>query len=268
MPRSRRFRKNQDKPEWGKNNPQTKAKNRKMLMVVAALVIVVVVISAFVALSPGLFAGPAASPSPSPTATPTINPLATPTASPSPTPLVTASPVPSPLTSPAGEYSATGTRIQLVTSMGNITIQLRDDKPITSGNFKSIVERGLYDGTFFHRVIAGFMIQGGGLQQTVPTIADEIGTNNRNTRGTIAMAKTDQPNSATSQFFINVVDNGNNAVDNAGTKFDAVYTQFGTVIQGLDVVDAISKVPVTTNPVGENSQPVQDVYLFKAIVLP
>ena len=123
--------------------------------------------------------------------------------------------------------------------MGNITIQLRDDKPITSGNFKSIVERGLYDNTIFHRVIAGFMIQGGGITSTsIPAIADEIGSNNRNVRGTIAMAKTDEPNSATSQFFINVADNGPNAVDQAGTKFDSVYTEFGTVIQGMDVVDA------------------------------
>ncbi len=265
MPRSRRFRKNQDKPEWGKNNPQTKAKNRKMLIITGIIVIAIVLISAFVVLTPGLFAGPAASPTPSPTASPSGSP----TASPSPTPLVTASPAPSPLTSPAGQYSATGTRIQLVTSMGNITIQLRDDKPITSGNFKSIVERGLYDNTIFHRIMAGFMIQGGGITSTtIPTIADEIGTNNRNARGTIAMAKTSNPNSATSQFFINLVDNGNLAVDQAGTKFDAVYTQFGTVIQGLDVVDAIARVAVTTNPIGENSQPVQDVVLIKAIVLP
>jgi peptidylprolyl isomerase len=256
MPRSRRFRKNQNrvKPEWGKNNPQTKAKNRKMLMIAGILVIAVIAISAFVVLNPGLFA----SPSPSPTATP------------SPTPLVTASPAPSPLTSPAGQYSANGTRVQLVTSMGNITIQLRDDKPITSGNFKSIVERGLYDGTLFHRVVAGFMIQGGGIvDTTIPAIADEIGNNNRNARGTIAMGLLpNQPNSATSQFFINLVDNGPKAIDQAGTKFDSVYTEFGTVIQGMDVVDAISNVAVTTNPVGENSQPVQEITLIKAIVLP
>jgi cyclophilin family peptidyl-prolyl cis-trans isomerase len=253
MPRSRRFRKSQDKPEWGKNNPQTKAKNRKMLMITGILVIVIVVISAFVVLNPGLFAGPA------PTSTP----------SPSPTPVITASPAPSPLTSPAGQFSANGTRIQLVTSMGNITVQLRDDKPITSGNFKSIVERGLYNGTVFHRVMAGFMIQGGAITgTTIPAINDEIGSNNRNVRGTIAMAKTANPNSATSQFFINLVDNGNSVVDQAGTKFDAVYTEFGNVIQGMDVVDAISHVAVTTNPVGENSQPVEAVTLIAALVLP
>jgi cyclophilin family peptidyl-prolyl cis-trans isomerase len=228
-------------------------------MIAGILVIAVIAISAFVVLNPGLFASPAASPSPS----------ASPTATPSPTPLTIASPAPSPLTSPAGQFSANGTRVQLVTSMGNITIQLRDDKPITSGNFKSIVERGLYDNTIFHRVIADFMIQGGGITSpSIPTIADEIGSNNRNVRGTIAMAKTDQPNSATSQFFINVVDNGLKAIDQAGTKFDSVYTEFGTVIQGMDVVDAISTVAVGQNPVGENSQPLQEITLIKAIVLP
>ncbi len=261
MPRSRRFRKNQDKPEWGKNNPQTKAKNRKMLMIFGALVIVIVVISAFVAFTPGLFSGPAASPTPSLTITPTPTPTVT--------PYVTASPAPSPLTSPAGEYSADGTQIILVTSMGNITIQLRDDKLITSANFKSLVERGIYDDTIFHRVIAGFMIQGGQITDVeIPTINDEIGNDNRNVRGTIAMAKTSEANSASSSFFINTVDNGNNPMDQEGTKFDTVYTVFGKVIQGMDVVDAISNVAVTTNPIGENSQPIQEVTLIKAIVLP
>src|SRR3990170_145161 len=74
------------------------------------------------------------------------------------------------------------------TRNGNITIQLRDDKPITSGNFRTLVEQGKYDNTIFHRVMAGFMIQGGNLSESVPPIYDEIGSNNHNIAGTIAMA--------------------------------------------------------------------------------
>jgi len=163
--------------------------------------------------------------------------------------------------------------VLLQTSMGNITIQLRDDKPNTSGNFKKLVQEGIYDGTIFHRVIEGFMIQGGdptGTGQGDPSIAaipDEIGSNNTNIRGTIAMANTGQPNSASSQFFINVVDNGNKAIDNAGTKFDSAYTVFGYVIKGMDVVDAISRVAVD-DPTSQAPKPLQDVTIIKAEILP
>ena len=144
--------------------------------------------------------------------------------------------------------------------MGNITIQLRDDKPITSGNFTSLVQQGLYDGTLFHRVMAGFMIQGGAITSTnVPSIADEIGNDNVNFNGTIAMANTGQVNSANSQFFINVADN-----NNLYSSFDTSYTVFGRVIQGMDVVMAISHVSVNAS---SNDKPLQDVTLIKAIVL-
>lgn len=159
-------------------------------------------------------------------------------------------------------------KILLHTSMGNITIQLRDDKPNTSGNFKMLVQQGKYNDTVFHRIIDGFMIQGGKANLPVSSIPDEIGSDNRNIKGTIAMAKTSEANSATSEFFINVADNGNNVIDQAGTKFDTVYTVFGTVIEGMDVVDAISKVPVEANEFGENSKPVQAVTLISAEILP
>ena len=165
-------------------------------------------------------------------------------------------------------------KVLLQTSMGNITILVRDDKPNTAGNFKKLVQEGIYDGTIFHRVIADFMIQGGdptGTGQGDPSIAtipDEIGSNNSNVRGTIAMANTGQPNSASSQFFINVVDNGDKTIDAAGTKFDSAYTVFGTVIQGMDVVDAISKVAVGPNQFNETSKPLTDVTLIKAEILP
>ena len=165
-----------------------------------------------------------------------------------------------PLTSPAGEYSANGTQVLLITSMGNITIQMRDDKPITTQNFVNLVKQGFYDGTIFHRVIAGFMIQGGENQSVnVPSIPDEIGNDNVNYNGTIAMANTGQPNSASSQFFINVADN-----QNLYPSFDTSYTVFGQVIQGMNVVMAISKVPVNSS----TDQPLQNVTLIKAEVLP
>ena len=140
------------------------------------------------------------------------------------------------------------TKVLLQTSVGNITLELRSDKPITTTNFINLVQQGKYDGTVFHRVIAGFMIQGGAISDTTPTIADEIGSNNRNVAYTIAMAKTSEPNSATSQFFINVADNGNNPIDQQGTKFDTVYAVFGRVVEGQNVVNAIANAQVTDNP--------------------
>ena len=144
---------------------------------------------------------------------------------------------------------------------------MRDDKPITTANFINLVKQGKYDGTVFHRIMVGFMIQGGGVSGSVSTISDEIGSNNRNLPYTIAMANTGQPNSATSQFFINLVDNGNNDVP--GGKFDQFYAVFGTVISGRNIVDAIANVPVTENPyrLGEYSVPVSTVTLIKATIV-
>jgi peptidylprolyl isomerase len=152
-----------------------------------------------------------------------------------------------------GDSNTSAGKVLLQTNMGDITIQLRNDRPITTGNFKSLVQQGFYDGTIFHRVIADFVVQGGmNTSASVATIPDEVGSNNHNDRGTVAMAKTSQPNSATSQFYINVKDNN---------SLDSGYTVFGTVISGMDVVDAISNVPVN----GE--QPVIDVVLIKAEII-
>jgi cyclophilin family peptidyl-prolyl cis-trans isomerase len=161
-------------------------------------------------------------------------------------------------------------RVLLQTSMGNITIQLRTDKPITSENFRSLVEQGKYDNTSFHRIMAGFMIQGGEINGYSQTIPDEIGSNNSNVAYSVAMANTGQANSASSSFFINVANNGNNAVDAQGTKFDTKYTVFGNVIEGINVVFAISQVPVGPNPQrqSEMSSPLQPVTLIKASMLP
>ena len=166
------------------------------------------------------------------------------------------------LTAVFAEMTVQG-KVLLQTSMGNIIIELRDDKPITSGNFKNLVQQGVYDGTIFHRVVEGFMIQGGQVNASVASIPDEIGSNNTNVKGTIAMAN-GGPNTATSQFFINVV-------DNSGThryaEFDTSYTVFGTVIQGMDVAEAISHVQVD-DPSSQSPKPVQDVVIIKAEMLP
>jgi peptidyl-prolyl cis-trans isomerase A (cyclophilin A) len=156
------------------------------------------------------------------------------------------------------------TKVLLQTTAGNITIDLRTDKPITSGNFINLVKEGKYDGTPFHRTVAGFMIQGGQVSGSVPAIKDEIGSNNRNVPYTIAMAKTSQPNSATSGFFINVADNG----QKYAPSFDATYTVFGTVISGQDVVDVIANAPATQSPyMDEISVPVNPVTVIKATIV-
>ena len=131
-----------------------------------------------------------------------------------------------------------GTMIKLETNHGDITIKLYSDMPVTAGNFKSLVEKGTYDGVIFHRIIDGFMLQGGDPQGTGMggpgyTIKDEFTDNNRNDRGTISMANAG-PNTGGSQFFINLVNN--NYLDNA-------HPVFGKVVDGMDVVSKIEACP-------------------------
>jgi len=139
--------------------------------------------------------------------------------------------------------------VVLATSMGNIEIKLAtEEAPITTENFLSYVEDDFYDGTLFHRVISDFMIQGGGfiatgrLKPTKESIVLESNNGLKNMRGTIAMARSYDPNSATSQFFINLVDN--TYLDWSATYEG--YTVFGEVVNGMDVVDAIGAVRTTT----------------------
>lgn len=138
--------------------------------------------------------------------------------------------------------------IKLHTSLGTIALELDADKaPKTVANFIEYVKAGHYDGTIFHRVIDGFMIQGGGMtpdmqqKPTRDTIENEAGNGLKNLRGTIAMARTNAPHSASSQFFINVVDNdflNFRSPDASGFG----YCVFGKVVEGLDVVDQIRAV--------------------------
>jgi cyclophilin family peptidyl-prolyl cis-trans isomerase len=137
------------------------------------------------------------------------------------------------------------------TSMGTIEVELYKDKaPGTVANFLAYVNDKFYDGTIFHRVMDGFMIQGGGftpdMQQKAAKdpIKNESGNGLKNDRGTIAMARTNDPDSATAQFFINVVDNS--ALDKANCQDGVGYCVFGKVIKGIDVVDKIKTVKTTT----------------------
>jgi len=137
-------------------------------------------------------------------------------------------------------------KVRLQTTMGNIIINLYDNMPITSGNFKNLVEQGLYDGVVFHRVIPGFMIQGGDPTGTgmgdssIPSIQDEFIEGHSNIRGTISMANAG-PNTGSSQFFINLIDN--TFLDFDKPPETSKHPVFGEVVEGMDVVDRISQVP-------------------------
>lgn len=151
-------------------------------------------------------------------------------------------------------------RVSIKTSSGEIVVELdRVKAPITVDNFLKYVADGFYSNTTFHRVIADFMIQGGGYTEsftqkpTQPPIRNEAGNGLKNARGTIAMARTGDPHSATAQFFINVVDN--NFLNHTGpTQNGWGYAVFGKVVQGMDVVDNIRKLP--TGPGGPFPQDV------------
>ncbi len=138
--------------------------------------------------------------------------------------------------------------VVMETSMGDIKIELYPDKaPITVANFLRYVDEKHYDGTIFHRVIADFMIQGGGFEPDIKPkkskhepIRNEAGNGLSNERGTIAMARTEDPDSASDQFFINVEDNGQKGLDRKGKS--AGYAVFGKVIDGMEVVDKIRSV--------------------------
>ncbi len=163
-------------------------------------------------------------------------------------------------------------KVRLETSRGAIVIELApQDAPKTVANFISHVKAGDYDGTIFHRVIKGFMIQGGGMTKDMAArpagdpVVNEADNGLKNLRGTIAMARTSDPHSATSQFFINTVDNA--FLDfKAKTPREWGYTVFGKVVDGMDVVDAIEKLPTTSKGM-HRDVPVDPVLIEKAVIL-
>jgi peptidylprolyl isomerase len=143
----------------------------------------------------------------------------------------------------------TGKKVLLKTSMGDITIELAEDMPVTAGNFEKLVAKGYYNGTLFHRIIAGFMIQGGdptgtGCGGPGYAIKDEFSKNNRNDKGTLSMANAG-PNTGGSQFFINLVNNN---------FLDKKHPVFGKVSAGMDVVENIGKTKT-----GPGDRPVTEV---------
>jgi len=158
------------------------------------------------------------------------------------------------------ENISPNTKVKLETNQGDIVIELYSDMPITAENFKSLVEKGTYDGVIFHRIIKDFMVQGGDPTGTgmgdssIPNIQDEFTHEggNKNDRGTISMANAG-PNTGSSQFFINVVDNN---------FLDGKHPTFGNVVEGMDVVDKI-----IASPADSSDRPLQEIKIIKATIL-
>ncbi len=166
----------------------------------------------------------------------------------------------------------TSDNVILTTSLGKITIKLNTEKaPVSSANFLTYVNEGFYNGTIFHRVIKGFMAQGGGFdtsfnqKTTHDPIKNEADNKLTNKRGTLAMARTNDPNSATAQFFINYKDNS--FLDHTSpTPSGWGYAVFGEVVEGMDVVDKMAEQP-TGNKGGHQDVPKTDIVIEKAEVV-
>ena len=166
----------------------------------------------------------------------------------------------------------TMTQVTIKTSVGDIQLELNNEKaPITVENFKTIAQSGYYEGTIFHRVINGFMVQGGGLNADMSNkssgtspIQNEANNGLANDRGTIAMARTMDPHSATSQFFINHKDNG--FLNHTGENSQGWgYAVFGVVTEGMDVVDQIAE--VATGPSGGHQDVPEEVITIESVTI-
>lgn len=170
------------------------------------------------------------------------------------------------------KMSNTHSKVKLTTSLGDVVIQLEDEKaPVSAANFLAYAKQGFYAGTIFHRVIPGFMAQGGGFDSafaqktTHAPIKNEADNGLKNKRGTLAMARTNDPNSATAQFFINYKDN--TFLDHTSpTPSGWGYAVFGEVVEGMDVVDAMAK-QATSNRGPHQDVPKTDIVIEKAEVV-
>lgn len=165
------------------------------------------------------------------------------------------------------------TQVKLTTNFGDIVIELNEEKaPITAANFIEYVKKGHYENVVFHRVIKGFMIQGGGFEPGMkekkdkrPSIQNEADNGLSNDKYTVAMARTMEPHSASAQFFINVADNA--FLNHSGKNVQGWgYAVFGKVTQGTDVVDKIKGVS-TTSKAGHQDVPAEDVIVEKAEII-
>jgi cyclophilin family peptidyl-prolyl cis-trans isomerase len=163
------------------------------------------------------------------------------------------------------------TQVRVTTSMGEFVIEVRSDRaPATAANFLRYVREGFYNGTLFHRVVANFVIQGGGyeastgkLKTTHENVVNESGNGLQNKRGAVGLARGEQPHSGNAQFFVNIADNPD--LDPVPTRWG--YAVFGRVIQGMDVIDRIGETP--TGSVGEfkADSPLKPVVIIKVEVL-
>lgn len=164
------------------------------------------------------------------------------------------------------QNSTQNSLIRFETSRGGFTVELfPKEAPVTVENFLAYVDEGFFDGTIFHRIVPGFVIQGGGLdkefrnKQTRSPIRNEAQNGLKNTRGTLSMARTSAVDSATSQFFVNLTDNA--FLDHSGRDFG--YAVFGRVTEGMDVVDKIARVE-TGRRKGYQDAPMEDVEIVSA----
>lgn len=171
----------------------------------------------------------------------------------------------------SGVHARSNSMIKFETSLGSFTIELDDENaPISAANFREYAESGFFDGTIFHRVIPGFMVQGGGMEpgmnqkQNNAPIQNEADNGLKNLTGSLSMARTGDPHSATSQFFINVNDNA--FLDHTGKNPQGWgYAVFAKVVEGMDVVHSMVK--VKTGNVGSHGDvPVEDIVVIKAEV--
>lgn len=170
----------------------------------------------------------------------------------------------------AAEPATAGPLVVMETSLGTIKIELFDkEAPLSAENFRAYVRQGFYDGIIFHRVIPGFMIQGGGMEPgmkerktTRPKLPNEATNGLKNRRSTLSMARTSDIHSASSQFFINV--NDNTSLDHRGLQPPLFgYAVFGKVVEGMEVADKIVAVPTTSKGM-HGDVPVKDVLIIKA----
>jgi peptidyl-prolyl cis-trans isomerase A (cyclophilin A) len=160
--------------------------------------------------------------------------------------------------------------VEMKTSMGAIVIEIYTDKaPKSADNFLQYVKDGFYNGTMFHRVVPGFVVQGGGFDSsgrqkpTRPPVKNEAANGLKNLRGTLSMARTMNPESATSQFFINL--NDNVVLDYRDPSPGGIgYAVFGKVVQGMDVVDAMAKVSLEPKPYAPDGSPVKPIVVESA----
>jgi len=163
------------------------------------------------------------------------------------------------------------TQVKVTTNMGDFVIELRSDRaPITVANFLRYVREGFYTNTLLHRVIANFVIQGGGhdattlqLKPTHESVFNEAGNGLQNKRGTVGMARADPPHSGNAQFYVNLVDNPD--LDPVPTRWG--YTVFGRVVQGMDVIDRIGETPTGATGPFKNDAPLKPVIIQKMEII-